>query len=332
MLTPVFFARAATSLCAGLLCLNVLAQEKRAIAPGFPSKPIRVMTTVTAGGGLDFITRAVSAKVGERLLYPIIVDNVAGANGAIAVNTTMASAPDGHTLLSTGGSTPINAVFKKFDKDVRQALAPVAQMSSQPYVLYASLATGFATVQDMLAHARRNPGKLNYGSTGVASVTHLGMELIESLAGIDMVHVPYKGSAASMLDLSSGRLDVLPASVVAGLQLTRTGKVKALAITGLQRLPEYPGIPTLSEAGFPGYELTNTYSLYAAGATPAVILAALNREVAQALIDPELRKKMAADSSIPAEPRSPDELRKILAAEIERWDALVRKANIKLEE
>ncbi len=332
MITPVFLARAVTTLCAALLCLNLQAQERRAIAPGFPSKPIRVMTTVTAGGGLDFITRAVSAKVGERLLFPIIVDNVAGANGAIAVNTTIAAAPDGHTILSTGGSTTINAVFKKFDKDVRQALAPVAQMSSQPYVLFAPANSPLNSVQDMVALAKRNPGKLNYGSTGIASVIHLGMELIESTAGIDMVHIPYKGSAASVLDLSSGRLDVLIAAVVSGGQLARTGKIKALAITGSKRLAEFPGVPTIAESGFPGYDLSNTYTLYTAAATPPVILTALNREVVQALTDPELRKKMAADSSVPGEPRTPDELRKILIADMERWDAVVKKANIKLEE
>ena len=320
------------ALCVGMMPLNCLAQEKRALAPGYPSKPIRVMVTVTAGGGLDFITRAVSAKVGERLLFPVIVDNVSGANGAIAVNTTITAAPDGHTLLSTGGSTAINAVFNKFDRDIRQALAPVAQMSTQPYVLYVSATSPLNSVQELISLAKRNPGKLNYGSTGVASVIHLGTELIEFAGGVDMVHVPYKGSAAALVDLTSGRLDFLVNSVVPGVQMVRSGKLKALAVTGLQRMPEFPGTPTLAESVFPGYELTNTYTLYTNGATPAAILNAMNREVAQALTDPELRKKMAADSSTPAEPRTPDELRKILIAEIDRWETVVRKANIKLEE
>lgn len=320
------------ALSTALASAIALAQEKRAVAPGYPSKPIRVLVTVTAGGGLDFITRAVSAKVSERLLFPLIVDNVSGANGAIAVNTTITSAPDGHTLLSTGGSTAINAVFNKFDRDIRQALAPVAQMSTQPYVLYVSAASPLNSTQELIALAKRNPGKLNYGSTGVASVIHLGTELIEFAAGVDMVHVPYKGSAAALVDLTSGRLDFLVNSVVPGAQMVRAGKLKALAVTGLQRMPEFPGTPTLAESVFPGYELTNTYTLYTNGATPAAILNAMNREVAQALTDPELRKKMTADASIPAEPRTPDELRKILIAEIERWETVVKKANIKLEE
>ena len=319
-------------LSACVLSTNTFAQEKRQIAPNFPSRPIKMMTTVTAGGGLDFITRTVATKMSERLPAPVIVENVSGANGILAVNTTINSVPDGYTILSTGGSTTINAVFKKFDKDVRTALAPVALMSTQPYLLYVPAASTMKTVQDVFAAARKNPGKLTYGSTGVGSVTHLGSELIAFSGGVDLTHVPYKGSAPGMLDLTSGRIDLYIGSYIAGLPGVKNGKVRAVAVTALARIAEYPDVPTVAESGIPGYELVNSYTLYVNGATPAVVINALNKEVLVALTDPELRKAFAKDNSTPAQPRTPDELRKILAADIDRWDAVVKRANIKLED
>lgn len=307
------------------------AQDKRQIIPGYPSKPIRVMTTVTAGGGLDIITRAVSARLGDGLAYPVIVDNVSGANGIIAVNTAIASTPDGHTILSVGGSMPINTVFKKFEADVKTALVPVAQMSSQPYIMFVPATAKFNSFKELIAYAKANPGKLNYGSSGVGSVIHMGMELLEYMANVDMTHIAYKGNGAANVDLAAGRLDILMGSI-SGLQLVRTGKAKMLASATLQRMPEYPDVPTIAEHGLPGYELSNTYGLFVAAKTPATIIAGLNKSVIQVLSEPELRKKMLADASTPAPPRTPEELKKILVSEIERWEAVVKKANIKLED
>ena len=290
---------AALALSTAVLSTAAIAQDKRFLAPGYPSKPIRVMTTVTAGGGLDIITRGVSAKLGEGPAFPVIVDNVSGANGVIAVNTAINAAPDGHTILSGGGSMPINTVFKKFDADLRTALAPVAQMSSQPYLFFVPVNSPVNNVKELIAYAKKNPGKLNYGSSGVGSVIHMGMELFEYMAGVDMVHVAYKGNGAATL----------------------------------QRMPDYPDVPTVAaEPGMAGYELSNTYALYVPARTPVAIINGLNRAVAQALNDPELRKKMLADASTPATPRPAEDLKKILSSEIDRWEAVVKKANIKLEE
>jgi tripartite-type tricarboxylate transporter receptor subunit TctC len=308
------------------------APDKRQIAPGFPSKPLKLVTTVTAGGGLDFITRTVAAKLGERLPVAVVVENVSGANGIIAVNMTMNAPPDGHLLLSTGGSTAINAVFKKFDRDVKTALAPVAQVSFQPYVLYAPLSSPANNFREFVDYVRKNPGKVSYGSTGVGSVIHLGTALMAYSLGLDMVHIPYKGSAAPMVDLASGRLTAYIGSYVSGAAQVKSGKLKAFAVTGPQRMTELPDVPTIAESGIPGYDLTNTYTLYTAGATPIAIINALNKEVAQALTDPDLRKKFLNDNSTPAPPRSPDELRKIFLADMEKWDGVVKRANIKLEE
>jgi tripartite-type tricarboxylate transporter receptor subunit TctC len=306
-------------------------QDRKLIAPNYPIKPIRMMTTVTAGGGLDFITRTVANKLSERLPAPVVVENVSGANGIIAVNTTINSAPDGYTLLSTGGSMAINSVFKKFEKDVRTAVVPVAQMSSQPYMIYVPVSSPISTIKDLLAEAKKNPGKLTYGSTGIGSVIHLGMEIIEHQGGVDMIHIPYKGSAAPIADLTSGRLSVYMASFVSGRALVKAGKLKSIAVTSAQRSSEAPDVPTVAESGIPNYDVTNTYTLYVNGATPLNIVNALNGEVAQSLADPELRKAFAKDNSKPAPPRSVDELKKILLDEIGRWEGVVKSANIKLE-
>ncbi len=329
------FQHAALALSAFALAVSTsatIAQDKRQIAPNFPIKPIKMMTTVTAGGGLDFITRTVAGKMSENLPAPVLVENVSGANGILAVNITISSAPDGYTLLSTGGSLPINTVFKKFEKDVRTALAPVAQMSSQPYLLYVPVNSPIKSVKDLIDSAKKNPGKLTYGSTGVGSVVHLGMELIAFSADADLTHVPYKGAAPAMIDLTSGRIDAYIASYLSGLAGIKSGKIRPVGVTTPQRMPQYPDVPTVAESGVPGYELSNTYTLYAAGGTPAIVVNALNRAVAQALTDPDLRKRFENDNSTPAPPRSSDELRKILVSEIDRWDAVVKRAKITLND
>ena len=331
MRARMFFLRVLAALLVCSQAGTALAQPKRTLLPGYPSKPIRVLVTVAPGGGLDIITRAVAHKLGERLAFPLVVDNVSGANGVIAVNTAIAAAPDGYTLLSTGGSLPINTVFKKFEQDIRQSLAPVAQMSSQPYLIFVPIASPITSVREMIAHAKNNPGKLNYGSSGVGSVIHMGMEVIEAGAGVDMVHVAYKGNGPANIDLAAGRLDILMGSI-SGIQLVRTGKAKLIGVATPQRLPDYPDIPTVAESGLPNYELSNTYTLYAPIRTPAAIIASLNKEVIDLLSAPELRAKFAADFSTAAPPRSPEELRRILLSEIDRWDGVVKKAGIKLEE
>jgi tripartite-type tricarboxylate transporter receptor subunit TctC len=319
-------AQATLILCACLGFAPAQAQQKPLSSSG---KPIRVLTTVTAGGGLDIITRAVTSRIAESLGQPLIVDNLAGANGLIAMNALLAADSDGHTILSGGGSIPINSVFKRFTVDVRQALAPIGQMSFQPYMVFVPAASPFKSFPELIANARQNPGKLNYGSSGIGSVIHMGSELIEYLAGVDMVHVPYKGAAASNVDLAAGRLNMLLGSI-SGLQLVRTGKARILAVTTTERMEAYPDVPTVAEF-LPGYELSNSYVLYVRAETPATTVSSLNKEVIKALSDPALRKQMLADSSNPAPPRTPAELKKMLATEIERWESVVKKANISLD-
>jgi tripartite-type tricarboxylate transporter receptor subunit TctC len=320
-------AAASTLLCAA----SAFAQNKPQIAPGFPTKPIRILVAVLAGGGMDMVTRSVASRVAERLPVTVVVENVPGAAGAIAVNTVVAAPPDGHTLLSVSGSLHIGAVFNKFQTDVRTTLQPIQQMSYQPYMLIVRADAPFNSAQELVAYAKKNPGKVTYGSSGPGSPIHMGTELIEYGAGIDMTHVGYKGNAAIQLDIAGGRLDMTLTSI-SGLQLVRQGKARVLAITAAQRHADYPDVPTIAETIIPGYEMSNAYMLYAPSKTPSAIITALNREVQHVLADEEFRKKLIADASMPGPARSPQEWQKQFVAEVNRWDAVVKKANIKLEE
>jgi tripartite-type tricarboxylate transporter receptor subunit TctC len=320
------------TLCAGLFAAPVLAQNKPQVAPGYAGKPTRVLVSAGAGGGMDTITRAVASKLSDRLGITMLVDNVSGASGVIAVNTVINAAPDGHTLLSTSGSLPLNVAFKKLDAAVVKAgLQAVQQLSYQPYILIAKSDAPYNTIQEFIAYAKKNPGKLTYGSSGIGTPIHMGSELIEFGAGVDMLHVPYKGNAAAQVDMVAGRLDFTLSSI-SGLQLVRTGKAKALAITSLQRNPEVPDLPTIAETIIPGYEVTNAYMIYAPSKTPAAIVNGLNREIVVVLSDEDMKKRMIADASTPAPARSPQDWQKVLSSEIDRWDSVVKRANIKLED
>lgn len=324
------------AILASLLCTfasaQTYAQQKKPLLPdGYPARPIRVIVSTAPGGGLDIITRAVGTKFGERTGANIVVDNQGGASGGIAINTVASAAPDGYTLLSAGGTLLINAVFGRFERDVRTALVPLVRMSTSHYFLIVPSAFPANTFKEFLAHARANPGKLNYGSNGVGSVIHLGLELIELGANLDMIHVPYKGNAQVYLDLVAGRLNVALASV-SGIQSVRAGKAKILATTRPQRVPEFPDVPTIAESGIPGYDVANTYMLYAHAQMPATILNALNRELVQVIAAPDIKEKMAADGAVPAPPLTPAELKTAYVADYAKWEGVIRKAGVKPED
>jgi len=308
---------------------NAIAQQKKPLLPdGFPNKPIKITVSTAPGGGLDIVTRATAIKMSERIGSPVLVDNNGGASGSIAVNMVASSAPDGYTLLSTGGTLLINAAFKRYERDILQSLAPVVRMSSSYYFLITPPTTPVKNLKEFIALAKANPGKLNYGSNGIGSVIHLGLEMIEAGAGLDMIHVPYKGVAPMNIDLSAGRLQVGLASV-SGMQLVKAGKARALATTMLQRHPDYPDLPTIAESGIPGYEVANTYMLYAPIQTPAAVLSALNREAVAALAAPDMKEKLAADGALSAPPYTPVELKKLFAEDFNRWDTVIKKAGVK---
>lgn len=295
------------------------------------AKPLRVIVATAPGAGLDFVTRVVTSRLSEQTGAVVVVENIAGANGILAVGRVVASPPDGYTLLSNGGSMPINAVFGKFDFDVRQELRPVVTMSLIPYILYVPSSSPINSVKELAAHAKAHPGKLNHGSAGVGSVAHLGMEWLASLAGIEITHVAYKANTAVNNDLIAGRLDVVLGSV-SGRPLVRAGKVKVIGVTTLQRNPDFPDAPTVAESGWKDYDLANTYSLFVSTRTPGGVLADLNRQFSQVVGLPEIRDKLASEGSLPVANRTPDALRAAFVSEIDRWGSLIAKTGIRLQE
>ena len=324
-------AIAIVTLLCGLASSHVLAQRKPLLPDGFPSKPIRVIVTTGSGGGLDIITRAVSNKFSERTGATMVVDNQPGGSGGVALNQTALSPADGYTIVSAGSTLLINAAGGRYPHDVRTLLVPLVRMSSTWYYLIVPTASPAKSFKDLIAYAKANPGKLNYGSNGIGSAMHLGLELLEVGAGVDMVHVPYKSSTPMYVDLIGGRIDLALASLQ-GVQAVNSGKARLLGVTRPQRFPDYPDTPTIAEMGIPNYEVVNSYMLYIHARTPAPTVNALNREFVQAVSSPDLREKMAADGALPGAPLGPAELNAAYVADYARWDGVMKKAGIKLEE
>ncbi len=290
-------------------------------------KSIRVIVTTGAGSGVDQVTRPIMEKLSQRLARPIVIDNRAGANGVIGANIAAESMADGMTLLSTSNSFVINGVLKRFTYDIRKAFVPVAQMSAQYYLALCPVSLPVNTFTELLDYAKKKPGAISFGSAGTGSVGHLGMEIIKAKTRIDVTHVPYKGNALAGLDLAAGRIQLL-FSNIAGAQMVRTGKAKMIAVMTPRRMPAYPNVPTVAESGIPGFELSNTYSLYTLSKAPPSVIAALNREIIGILASPELRERYAADSSEVAPPHTPDELHGMFLAEFDKWAAVVKAANV----
>ncbi len=315
---------------ASVLSFQAFPQNTSLSSGGLQDKPIRIVVTTVAGGGIDLITRPITDKLSQRTGRPVLVDNRSGANGVIGTSIVAEAAADGTTLLSTGNSFVINGVLKSIPYDIRQAFVPVAQMSNQDFMVFSHPSLPVSTFKEMLDYARTNPGKLNFGSSGTGSVGHLGMEIIKAKTGVEIVHIPYKGNAQASLDLAAGRIQLF-FSNIAGVQMVRAGKAKVIGVMTPKRMPAYPDIPSVAESGIPGFELSNTYSIYALSKTQPQIVSTLNREIIQILKSPEIKERYAVDSSEVALPYTPEELRKRFFSEFDKWESIVRIANIKTE-
>ena len=321
------FIPTAIALAALLSAFPVFSQTANVFPGVSADKPMRVIVTTAPGSGIDQVTRPITDKLSQRLARAIVVDNRPGANGVIGVNIAAEAAADGMTLLSTSNSFVINGVLKRFSYDIRKTFVPVVQISSQYYMVLCPVSLPVNTFVELVDYARKNPGKITFGSAGIGSVGHLGMEMIKVKTKIDVTHVPYKSNALAGLDLAAGRIQLL-FSNIAGSQMVRSGKAKLIAVMTPKRMPAYPNVPTVAESGIPGFELSNTYTFHTLGKTPPALVAALNREIIQILASPELRERFAADSSEVAAPYKPGELQEMFVAEFDKWDAVVKAGNI----
>jgi tripartite-type tricarboxylate transporter receptor subunit TctC len=319
------------SFAATVISLAVDANAQQRTTTTYPSKPIRILVGFAPGGGSDILSRTIGQKLTESWGQPVVTDNRAGAGGTIALDLAAKAAPDGYTLLVISGSQITNATLvTRVPFDIRTTYSAITQLTSQPYVLLEHPSVPAKTVKELIAYAKANPGRLNYASSGTGSSAHLGMELFNSLAHIQTVHVPYKGSGQALIDLIGGQVQLLLASAISAVPNLKTGKLRALGVTSAKRSRHMPDIPTIAEAGVPGFDVTGWYGIVAPGDTPPTLVGQLNREFVKLLATPEVEDKLAADGA-EAAPSTPMQFQKTIRDEIDKWTRLVRANGIKLE-
>jgi len=318
-------AAAAAALVAGLASL-AHAQE------AYPSKPIRIVVPYPPGGASDVTARLLAQKMTESWGQQVLADNRPGANGIVALEHVARSPADGYTLLMANlGPNAINpAVYAKLPYDAIKDFAPVTLTTLVPQVLVASPALEAKSIQDLVALARANPGKINYGTGGNGSANHLAVELMAAMTGIRLTAVPYKGDAQAMTDAMSGQVSLTLPTVVAALPHIKSGKLRPLAVTTKQRVASLPDVPTMEEAGVPGYESVSWGGIMAPAGTPAPVVQKLHAELARILRLPDIQERMAGlGATVVA--AGPAEFAAFLQAELRKWDGVAKRAAIKVE-
>jgi tripartite-type tricarboxylate transporter receptor subunit TctC len=318
-------ALSAITLCLMLAAASVQSQT-------WPSKPIRFIVPFPPGAATDLLTRTIAPKLGDGLGQQVVVDNRSGAGGMIGVELAAKSPPDGYTLvLATVGPIAINpSLYAKMPYDPVKELAPVTLAGNIFNVLIVHPALAARSVKALIALARARPGELNYGSSGAGAADHLSAELFQVMTKTKMVHIPYKGGPLAMVDLISGNLQLMFATVPTAIGLIKGGKVRAMAIANSKRFPLMPELPTVAEAGIPGFAVDNWCGVFAAGGTPAGIVARLNAELVKALAMPDMKRRLL-ENGIDAVSDTPEQFAAYIRAETTKWASVIMDANVKLD-
>ena len=301
-------------------------------AQPFPQKPVKLIVGFPPGGGVDIIARSISQALSDRLGQPVIVENRSGAGGNIAAEQVARAPADGYTLLvSAVSSLAISASLYKAPRyDLLKDLTPVAVVASVPNVLVVHPSVKATNVKEFIAYVKANPGKVNFGSAGSGTTVHFAGELFKSMANIDMVHVPYKGAAPAMADLLGGQVQVMFDFLSAAAPQIKSGKLRALGVTSTKRSPVLPNVPTIAEAGLPGYNVLGSFGVMAPAGTPADVVNRLNREIGAVANLPEVKARLIAHAATP-EQQTPEEFEKVLKAEVAKWAKIVDATGVKLE-
>jgi tripartite-type tricarboxylate transporter receptor subunit TctC len=310
-----------------LLCLPALAR-----AQSFPTKPIRYIVPVAAGGGNDMIARVVTERWGKALGQNFIVESQGGGGGVIASVATARAAPDGYTLMqgyvATHGTTPAT---RKVPYDAIKDFTPIGMIGGTPNVLVVNSALPVKTLAEFIDYVKKNPGRLTYGSAGQGSLTHLTMELFKQQIGAFMIHIPYRGIAPAFTDLIGGQTQAMFPGLAAALPHLRSGRVRALAVTGKVRSDQLKDVPTLEESGFKGFDAIQWYGSVGPAGIPADVVRHLNETQVAVLKDPELRERLSVEAVEPM-PMTPEQFGQYIRADIQRWTALAKAKNIHLDE
>jgi tripartite-type tricarboxylate transporter receptor subunit TctC len=303
-----------------------------AIAQAYPAKPIRYIVPVAAGGGNDMIARVVTERWGKLLGQSFVVDNQSGGGGVVASMATARAAPDGYTLMqgyvATHGTTPAT---RKVGYDALKDFTPIGMIGATPNVLAVHANVPAKNVKEFVDYVKRNPGKVNYGSAGAGSLTHLTMELFKQETGAFMLHIPYRGIAPAINDLLGGQTHAMFPGLAAALPHLRSGRMRALAVTGRERSPQLKDVPTMEEVGFKGFDAMQWYGSVGPAGLPADVVRRLNESQVAVLKAPDLAEKLASEAVEPW-PMSPEQFGQYIRSEVTRWTALAKARNIHLDE
>lgn len=298
----------------------------------WPTKPVRIIVPFSAGGVADLLPRIVGEKVSRKWGQPVIVENKVGASGNIGMAEGARAEPDGYTLvLAPAGNLTVNPIlFKDLPFDTYRDLTPITDLAQVPNVLVIHPSVPAKSFKELIAYAKTNPNKLNFASPGEGSGAHLAGELLKLEAGIQMVHIPYKGLAPAVNDLLGGTTQLMFAGISTVLQYIKTGKLEALAIASSERSPQLPDVPTVAESGYPGFEVTSWYGIVTRAGTPPAITHKVQRDMAEALQNEDVRAKLAGLGLEPVG-NTPEAFAAMIKAEARKWSEIMRKANIKTQ-
>jgi len=298
----------------------------------YPNKPVRMIVAFAPGGGSDTAARIVALRLGAALGQQVVVDNRPGASGNLGHDIGAKSAPDGYTLMWTSiGPIAVNvSLFRKLPYQPLRDFDPITLSADSINALVVHPGVPAKTVQEFIALAKAQPGKLNYGSSGNGGAGHLAGELLNLMAGVKIVHIPYKGGGPAMLDLISGQIQAIYATLVTALPHVRSGRIRGIAVTRAERAPMIPELPTIAEGGLPGYEATNWYGILAPAKTPTPIVTRLNRELVKILQMPDVRDAFFAQGMLPLN-STPEAFRAHLKSEIEKWGGVIKQTGIRAD-
>ncbi|HZS66757.1 MAG TPA: tripartite tricarboxylate transporter substrate binding protein [Burkholderiales bacterium] len=299
-------------------------------AQTYPTKPVRVVVGFAPGGGTDIVARLLAQKLGERWNQAVVVENKLGASGNIAAELVARSAPDGYNLLMAFSSHASNAAVSKLPFDINKDFSAITLVGSGPALILANPALPAKSLRELIAYAKAHPGEIKYGSSGVGGTVHLAGELMQQLAGIEMVHVPYKGIALAMTAILAGDIQITYATPISAYQHLKNGRLIALAAAGPSRYPTLPDVPTAAEAGLPGFEIDFWYALLGPAGMPRALVDRIQREVAATVLAPEMKEQLLAQGCI-AVGSKPAELNALISREYQQWVKVVQERGVKVE-
>lgn len=311
----------------------LLCAQHIAFGQAFPNRPIRMVVPFAPGGSIDTVGRLIAQRWGEALKQQIVIDNRGGAGGTIGTLLVAKAPADGYTILY-GNSGPLSigpSLYAKPGYDLFRDLAPVSLVNSAPFLIFAIAALPVNSARDLIAYAKERPGQLNYASSGIGSGLHLMGELFKSVAGVNLVHVPFTGLGAATVELVSGRVQLAVSTAPGLLPLVKAGRMKVIVSSGARRSPALPDVPTCTEAGLPGFCSTSWHAVVAPAGTPKPVILTLQRALAATLANPELRDQLMAREDAEAIGSTPEELAKFLRVESAKWVQVIRTVGVKVE-